>query len=555
MPNQLFIISIEKPENTGQVIDSLEEMIEKCTSGTEIYSFYRWQGTKNVKGISINDSYGSFFRVTKILKRKLKFHSSKDFHTRSQRELIQAAMGTKQFTLITDSLEQENGLIALLGILPNQHGAEIEAIRIQAGTNNSAHLVATILQPQKGIHVLPAWIDCGSSTTFNIIRQELSRINVMSLEILVNPYSGKKTQEILKGWQMRPTAPNQIFAINDLTAKIRFIKSFILDKRVRSSIVYSQATIYSAMNVPRFWKKLLMRINPDVVYVNHYFNLPIAKRLIGKKCKPYFVLDTHDIQSVNYSDQKYQTRFTKIYNGFQEMRRSEFLFLESPDLLVFVNKQEEYLYSQSSKNLQQKTITSIPVDFKSLSENPTALYEISNYATTQDSMIVMSNNRANQLSIDWFIQKVLPFNPTFHVTIVGSIKDYVESKYDTTNKYTNLTCRGVLEDLDNEYLNHKVVLIPVLIGGGISIKTLEAMRYKKIIISTKKGMRGISVQESDWVQDDPKSFATVWRDVLNDSSLQNKFRSEVSEWATKLQTETYAEKVFPSIVSALSKNG
>ena len=51
---------------------------------------------------------------------------------------------------------------------------------------------------------------------------------------------------------------------------------------------------------------------------------------------------------------------------------------------------------------------------------------------------------------------------------------------------------GYLENLEEVYAASDLVLIPLLSGGGVKVKTLQALAYGKKVIATSEGISGIA---------------------------------------------------------------
>lgn len=93
--------------------------------------------------------------------------------------------------------------------------------------------------------------------------------------------------------------------------------------------------------------------------------------------------------------------------------------------------------------------------------------------------------------VKWFLDSCMPFYSTLDkkwpVNIAGrNMPDWVY-KY----KFVNLNVVGEVDNAADFIKLHNVMLAPLLSGGGIRIKILEAMMYGKTVISTTIGAEGI----------------------------------------------------------------
>jgi glycosyltransferase involved in cell wall biosynthesis len=80
-----------------------------------------------------------------------------------------------------------------------------------------------------------------------------------------------------------------------------------------------------------------------------------------------------------------------------------------------------------------------------------------------------------------------------------------------------------INDLNDFYGRVKIVIVPLLSGTGVSVKTLEAMNYGCPVLSTTVGVRGLEVKDrfDIWIEDDPKQFAESLVKMLDNDALQS----------------------------------
>ncbi|HCV42973.1 MAG TPA: hypothetical protein DGH68_05780, partial [Bacteroidetes bacterium] len=115
----------------------------------------------------------------------------------------------------------------------------------------------------------------------------------------------------------------------------------------------------------------------------------------------------------------------------------------------------------------------------------------------------------NTHGILFFLNEVFPHIikkvPSALLYIVGKSP----SKVVQARASSNVIVTGFVEDVRPYIARSQVYIIPLLIGGGIRGKALEAMAMKKAIVSTSIGCEGITLKdgESVVVADDPIEFA------------------------------------------------
>jgi glycosyltransferase involved in cell wall biosynthesis len=103
----------------------------------------------------------------------------------------------------------------------------------------------------------------------------------------------------------------------------------------------------------------------------------------------------------------------------------------------------------------------------------------------------------NREGIRWFLHKVWP---RVHRAVPGFRFYFAGRNMSTEFEESNLTgvvCAGEVEDADAFVADKKILIVPLLSGGGIRVKILEAMARGKIVISTSKGIKGIEARPEE----------------------------------------------------------
>jgi glycosyltransferase involved in cell wall biosynthesis len=103
----------------------------------------------------------------------------------------------------------------------------------------------------------------------------------------------------------------------------------------------------------------------------------------------------------------------------------------------------------------------------------------------------------NEASIIHFIEtqmdKIKQLIPDFKLLIVG--KNASQKLISLCNKYTGqIEIKGYVEDLDSLFIDAAAMIIPLLFGSGVKLKTLEALSSGLPVITTDFGVEGINVR-------------------------------------------------------------
>ncbi|GAB6059667.1 glycosyltransferase family 4 protein [Desulfonatronum parangueonense] len=142
--------------------------------------------------------------------------------------------------------------------------------------------------------------------------------------------------------------------------------------------------------------------------------------------------------------------------------------------------------------------------------------------SAQDLVFVGSMDyHANIFGILHFVNDILPFvwkkKPQTRFTIVG--KNPPESIQRLADQ--RITVTGKVPDVRSYLAEARVVVVPLLVGGGTRLKILEAMACAKAIVATPLGAEGIAVRDGEHLllAKDDDDFARKTCRLLDDDDL------------------------------------
>lgn len=98
----------------------------------------------------------------------------------------------------------------------------------------------------------------------------------------------------------------------------------------------------------------------------------------------------------------------------------------------------------------------------------------------------------NRLGTAHFVEKVLPALrqqlPSIELHIVGRTQD--NAFVEWLNSIPGVSALGYVEDIQAEYRNARICVVPIYHGAGTSVKFIEALSMKRTVVSTPMGCRG-----------------------------------------------------------------
>ncbi len=253
-------------------------------------------------------------------------------------------------------------------------------------------------------------------------------------------------------------------------------------------------------------KNLLSRNSYDLVVIDHS-QLSWLLSIAPKNTPICF--SSHNVEYLLYKQlaENADCFYKKIiYNRESKfMKKEESLLLSSCQQVWVLTKSDKYEFNKLHEAAFINVIN-IPGGFKTLI-NCELKYDIGLLGTW--------SWESNKKGLEWFLSDVLPnIDKSYSITIGGK----GSQKYNMASE--NVCAVGMVDDAQIFLSSCKVVVIPVTAGGGVQIKTLDAISTNRPIVTTNIGARGIEhLPDSVVVIDNPKEFANNINDIITHGNV------------------------------------
>ncbi len=156
--------------------------------------------------------------------------------------------------------------------------------------------------------------------------------------------------------------------------------------------------------------------------------------------------------------------------------------------------------------------------------------------------------------VQYFYQHIFPVVrqeiPDVLFQIVGSSPQ--ESIQRIADQDANVEVTGAVDDLTPYYADSTVCVAPVLVGGGMIIKVLDALAMGKPVVTTSLGNRGIGAISGRelLVADTPEEFSRLTLELLHDPTR----RRELGQNARRFAQSRYSwERVIDRLEGVYSE--
>ena len=104
----------------------------------------------------------------------------------------------------------------------------------------------------------------------------------------------------------------------------------------------------------------------------------------------------------------------------------------------------------------------------------------------------------------------------------------MEEIIDEINMTPNIEVKGWVESLEDEYINADIIIAPIFEGGGMKVKTAEAIKYGKAFIGTSEALYG-------YIENIPK-------DILNNKIYECNDKQQFIEAIEKIADNSEMRK-------------
>lgn len=169
------------------------------------------------------------------------------------------------------------------------------------------------------------------------------------------------------------------------------------------------------------------------------------------------------------------------------VRRAEQRLVAGADEIWALTRDDAEVFAAYTPEAAVHVLT-VPSPFEPPSDPPDKAFDV--------GLIGSWTWRANEDGLRWFFTEIYPRLPdTYEIRVAGIGGEWL------AGRYPNVRYLGLIDDARRFMEQARVLAIPVRIGGGIQIKTLDAIASGSAVVAAPLALRGID--------DAPSSVATA----------------------------------------------
>lgn len=226
--------------------------------------------------------------------------------------------------------------------------------------------------------------------------------------------------------------------------------------------------------------KLVIGKKPDiVVYEGPYWNNVIR---IVKKRSPgiLFITFMQNVEKQYFANLKDKSLGYRLL--YKVVKKCEKESVDLADRIICLNWRDGQLLKQT---YGREADMYLPINMSDVCKEE--LIKNSHY--NKELLFVGSLFEPNYDGIKWFVEKVMSRLPEYKLTIVGRNFEKVRDELQRDN----VCVVGSVDDLSSYYYEYPVMVMPILYGAGMKVKTAEALMYGKTILGTAEAFEGYNI--------------------------------------------------------------
>jgi glycosyltransferase involved in cell wall biosynthesis len=338
-----------------------------------------------------------------------------------------------------------------------------------------------------------------------------------------------------KGWEVdcllvsEPKRSHQAEAFRERYSWVRSVQ--LVDPPQGEWSFRDQITWYSRIARSESFRRLA-RQGHDLFLTNYVFTSPLVEQL-PRGCLRLleavdFITDSFALNERITSPRR--DALAPARDTF--LRKVEMELYRLFDGVLFINEQEYNLVEPHHPGQTHFIPTMMPWEIRPEPPDPAVDSRATLPEQPFDLIFVGSSAEANVCGLTAFYRKVyVPYlrKHRIRLAVIGSVCERLE--FDDWY----VTKLGVVKGSVEEYYAHsKVVIIPILDGSGLSIKTVESLALGRAVVTTAVGTRGLTHDPEAYAQIDigcdPAGAASAILELLASDSLRKRMQCAAQQY-------------------------
>jgi glycosyltransferase involved in cell wall biosynthesis len=285
---------------------------------------------------------------------------------------------------------------------------------------------------------------------------------------------------------------------------------------LRGKISPFSSEVFLSPQLREDFSRLAADFAPDLSVITY---APYAGLITALPAGSKAILDPIDVYwriHRTYADQTSIKRMlTRIRFGYREsgpLYEAEREILALYDGVLAISREDEQTYVAAGVATEQ--VGFLEACIRVVSATPTA----TNSGKDIDILFVGARFPSTERGLHFLLREVMPkLRGPLRVAVVGNIGSAAADYVGTLPSWVTLERPGFVEELRPFYSRSKIVVLPIPLGTGTSVKMQEALSQGACIVTTTVGARiqGVADGVNCLVRDEPLTFAGAIVELLD----------------------------------------
>ena len=304
---------------------------------------------------------------------------------------------------------------------------------------------------------------------------------------------------------------------------------------------------YYSADMVKEAKRIVKERHIDAIEV-HHLHMAFIRRYF-KRIPSILVNHNLETNLFPFWDKTYKSLGATLWNAFGKLSRKNGYAVEMTnkmkfDYNAFVSiKEMEHVKHTYGKKVWLPTSFEINEAEKKFNSDRVKLLWVGGF-----------NWQPNVEAADWFMRFVWPQLSETSMNIeVDFIGENPPPELMNFHDDSSIRVHGYVKDIEDFWKNADVFIVPLLSGGGIRVKILEAMNAGIPVVSTTKGCEGLPYVYGEHLMatDDPGEFAKFIQLLADSVMLRERFSRKGREYVSRNHSKERIASTKQSIYSGV----
>ncbi|WP_195502041.1 glycosyltransferase [Coprococcus comes] len=282
----------------------------------------------------------------------------------------------------------------------------------------------------------------------------------------------------------------------------------------------------------------------SIVYIDNSISGRLIKKIKSRFSGISVVSFFHDIEIVKMKEDKDLSLGRRLI--LPVFYKNEQLTVDYADKIIVLNERDKKLFEKVYKKIPDAIV---PITIPEIENIP---FEKKHKKNDKLKILFVGVEYGPNLSgVRWFLNKVLPnVSCDYEFNVVGYHMENYRAEFE---KYSDkVHTIGTVSSLKEWYVDADLVVAPIFEGGGMKVKTAEALSYGKHFIGCTESLEGYWEDMPDVIRDEkvfkcdtPQEFAkAIDRAAKSEYDIND---IEIKDWADSCYSYEANLKKYESI--------